>query len=118
MSARRASFTRRPSFAAHASGTGHRAAGAASRNLRYMTTWLHDNGLVGHNPREDRRQEVDVLALLGLELAVELPLWRSGRESHAGVEEEGPGPLLEVDGQPQERRARKVLQLGAGEDGD
>ena len=64
-----------------------------------------DDRLLRHDPREDGREHVDVLPLLGLELAVELPLGRAGRELPAGVEEEGAGPLLEVDGEAQERGA-------------
>ena len=88
------------------------------RGRRRTGPGLHDDRLLRHDPREDGREHVDVLSLLGLELAVELPLVRAGRELPAGVEEEGAGALLEVDGEAQERGAGVVLHVGPGEDRD
>ena len=61
-----------------------------------------------------------MLALLGLQLAVEPPLGRGRRRTARPVSRKNwPRPLLEVDGEAQQRDAVGVLRgLDAREDGE
>ena len=101
-----------PTARRRTSGTSRRARGSSGRARRSSLCGRGERRARGGSSDEDRlarrvaherrREQVRVLALLGLHLAVELPLGRAGLEVPPALEEEVPGAPLEVDGELQE----------------